>query len=250
MIRKKVNKNLKKLKNTFIRELSSWKKSYQPRRDYSSRVRHPFYKLAEQYLPDDDEAVILDIGAGEGLFGEYLEDRFNNFYLLDANPVTIESLKSRFENVILYTAPSKLPFEDCRVSYIHCSHLVEHLYYSELYAFLKEIDRVLKKEGILVISTPLLWTNFYHNLSHVKPYNPNVFITYLCRKSKQGFADSISESYSILEEVYRYTTVDFGEWGSDYMLVDFLIQFSKRIFSIFKIKKYTRNAYTLVLRKS
>jgi len=150
---------------------------------------------------------------------------------------------------MIYTVPDRIPFEDSTVSYIHCSHLVEHLYYAEFHSFLQEIDRVLKPEGILVISTPLLWGNFYNDLSHVRPYNPGTFIMTLCRKANQTSLGSIGENYSTLEQVYRYTTVYFEEWGSEYRLVDFVIQVSKGILRQLGIKKYTKNGYTLVLRK-
>jgi ubiquinone/menaquinone biosynthesis C-methylase UbiE len=233
------------------RELYSWRESYQTRKDYCTKDRRPFYDVAGKYLPDDAEQIIVDIGAGEGGFAEYLKlsDRFRNLYLLDANSLTIECLKGKLSNVILYKAPEPLPFEDGTVSYVHCSHIVEHLYYSELYSFLKEIDRVLNKGGILVITTPLLWGYFYKDLSHVKPYYPSVFINYLCRQSKQRSTEAISANYVIAEQVYRYTTECFEEWGSEYLFIDFVIQFSKKVLNKLGIKKYTKNGYTLVLRK-
>ena len=200
----------------------------------------------------DEVYLILDIGAGQGGFAEHLKLAnmvFPNLYPLDSNTSTVEALKSISENAMSYTAPEELPFADNTVSYIHCSHMVEHLYHAELYSFLKEIDRVLKKNGILVISSPLLWPYFYNDLSHVKPYYPNVFLTYLCHRSTQHFAEAISEDYSVLKEAYRYTNRSQDEWGSDYLFIDFLIHCSKRICRKLKIKKYSKNAYTLILKK-
>jgi hypothetical protein len=71
----------------------------------------------------------------------FLTRKFKNLYLLDANASTIEFLMRKFENAKLYRAPERLSFENGAVSFIHCSHLVEHLHHEELYSFMKEIDR-------------------------------------------------------------------------------------------------------------
>ena len=42
------------------------------------------------------------------------------------------------------------------------------------------MDRCLKNNGYIIISTPLLWYGFYDDLSHVKPYNPEVLLKYFC----------------------------------------------------------------------
>ena len=237
--------------NILIRKLNSCKKSYQFRRDYCTTSRHPFYDLAGRYLPDDKEGIVVDIGAGEGDFAEHLSlaNRYTNVYLLDANNSTIEVLRSKFKNAVLYKVPERLPFEDTSVSYVHCSHIVEHLCHAELYSFLKEVDRVLNRGGVIVISTPLLWKSFYCDLTHIKPYYPSVFINYLCRKSSQRSADSISENYAVLELVYRYATVCFEEWGSRHILFDFVIQCSRKLLGKLGINRYVTNGYTLVLRK-
>jgi len=159
-----------------------WIKSFKFRRNYCTSSKRTFYDIAAKYLPSDENGIIVDIGSGQGKFIDYLKlvQKYKNVFLLDENDTTVEKLRNRFENVILYKAPDKLPFEYAAVRYVHCSHLIEHLSYQELYRFLKEIDRILSKDGVLVISTPMLWSNFYNDLSHVRPYNPRVLEKYLC----------------------------------------------------------------------
>lgn len=236
-----------------VKNYKKWKKRYQLRNLYSTNARTPFYDIASYYLPEDKNATIIDIGSGRGHFEEYLNlaDKHKNLFLLDQNNTTIKSLRSKFKKVILYKAPDKLPFRDNSVSYVYCSHFVEHLYYHELYMLLKEIDRVLVKNGIIVINTPLLHSSFYSDLSHVKPYNPEVFIRYLCSKSGDHSADCISETYSVLALVYRMVRVDVEkEWGSLLPLIDLLIRLLNIIFRKLKLKKYIKNGYILVLKKN
>lgn len=231
-----------------------WRSLYKAKKEYCTRSRYLFYDIAAKYLPTNKEAIILDIGSGEALFASYhnLENKYENIYLLDGNKEIINHLRKGFNNAILYTAPERLPFKDSTVSYIHCSHLVEHLYFQELYELLREIDRVLEKNGILVISSPLFYYGFYNDLSHTKPYNPTVFLKYLCYRGKNRSKMMISEYYSVLELVYRYKTLDnYDEgWGSSLQLVDFLIYFTKRILTKLKIKYYKKTGFTLVLKKT
>jgi len=214
--------------------------------------RFPFYDLAAKHLPSGENDIIVDIGSGEGEFADYLNltEKHKSIFLLDGNNKTVEKLRSRFENAILYKAPDRLPFKDFDVCYVHCSHLIEHLTYQELYTFFKEIDRVLCKGGIFIVSTPILWYNFYGSLSHIRPYNPEVLKHYLCTANKNSTFNNISENYSILELVYRYSEINFDEsWGSRFFIIDFIMQSLKVLLSRVGIKRYTRNGYTIVLRK-
>jgi len=239
--------------NRLTKKYKSWKKSYNFRRYYCTIDKRPFYDIAAKYLPLGKDAIVVDIGSGEGLFADYLNlaNKYKNLFLLDGNSITIENIKSRFENAVLYRASKKFPFKTATVSYIHCSHLIEHLSSKELHQFLKEVDRVLNKGGIFIVSAPMLWSGFYSELSHVKPYNPAVILNYLCRKPKNRSADIISKNYTQEELIYRYRISDFDEgWGSKLLPADFAIQGIKWVLSQLGLRKYAKNGYTLVLRKN
>lgn len=251
-IRKKMWKPLARTKRGVLHEFRAWTESYQARRTYcSGRDRRPFYDLAKAYLPPKKDEIIVDIGAGLGYFAEYLqlEKDFGNLHLLDGDDACIQHLQTKFRHVIPYKAPDPLPFEDKSVSFIHCSHLVEHLYYTELYAFLLEINRILKPQGMLIISTPLLWENFYNELSHVKPYHPGVFIRFLCQNAEQTTLRPIDDQYAVEKLIYRYTATSVEEWGAEHKWLDCLIHFSRWMLTLLKIKKYRKTGYTLVLQK-
>jgi ubiquinone/menaquinone biosynthesis C-methylase UbiE len=238
--------------NNLSERLNSWKNAFDSRQKYSTMDRRPFYEIARPYLPNNKAGIIVDIGAGEGSFASHLGlyGKYTNIYLLDGNNQTIQYLKEKQTNAILYRAPNKLPFEDSCISFIHCSHMVEHLTHTELYSFLKEIDRVLGNKGTLVISTPLLCDLFYSDLSHIKPYNPDIFINYLCRRAKQRTAENISENYSVQMLVYRQMPTNFVGWGASNLFIDFTIQVLKKVLIKFGINNYINNGFTLVLQKS
>lgn len=229
-----------------------WKNNYHQKSDFSKMDRRPYFKIAEKYLPENNNATVIDIGSGDGLFVSYLglKERYSNLYLLDGNDSSIVNLKKKYKNAILYLAPSKLPFGNNRADYIHTSHLIEHLTPSDLYVLLKETDRVLKRGGILVISAPMLWGGFYNDLTHVRPYNPESITHYLCFTSKNKTKSIFTNKYKIKEIAYRYTNNHEYSLGSDVKLLDFMIFFIARVNEkMFKFRKYRKNAYTLVLEK-
>jgi len=214
--------------------------------------RVPFYEVAARFLPPDRTAMVVDVGSGDGHFVRHLnlDDRYDRVFLLESNPETVKHLRNLYDNVAAYTAPERLPFEDEVVDYIHCSHMMEHLDPLELYTFVKEIDRVMTPGGSLVVSSPLLWGRFYDDLSHVKPYNPDVFIHYLCKSVSPRSKRVISDRYALAEIVYRYSMPDVTEgWGSDLMFVDFAIQAWKFLLTKLGIKKAVKNGYAMVLKK-
>jgi SAM-dependent methyltransferase len=230
------------------------KKTFNERMQYCTRDRAPFFKLAEEFLPPNQAEIILDIGSGNGEFVRLLnlDARFPHLYLLDSNPLTVNTLKQQYKNVLQYTIPDKLMFEDETVAFIHSSHVIEHLTSQELYAFLIEINRVLKHKGILILSAPLLWPKFYHDLSHVRPYYPETILRYLVFNASNYSRRKISDQFSVKKMVYRYHKRDFFEegLGSDYYYIDIFIHTIKHFFRKIGINNYIRNGYTLILEKN
>ena len=216
-----------------MNNFNSWIKSFKNRKEYSSNKREPFYDLALPYLPVNKDAVIVDIGSGSGGVGKRLDlhKTYKNVILLDGNEETVEYLQKEGYKAILHKVPSNLPFKNESVTIIHCSHMVEHLTHLQLYSFMSEVDRVLCNGGIFIISTPLFWKNFYNDLSHIKPYNPSVFIKYLCEKSEQRTAKSVSGNFIIKKITYRYSTEEITFLGANNIVIDFIIQVSKIIIS-------------------
>lgn len=223
---------------------------HRKKKRYCTTSRLPFYEIASRHFPQDENSVIIDIGSGKGEFSDYLEldKKYKKVFLLDRNEKTVGELKKSGKNAALYEAPGKIPFENGTVDYIHCSHLVEHLEPESLHLFLQEIDRVLKSGGILCISTPLLWPAFYSDLSHIKPYNPDVFLNYLSGASVNRSRPVISTTYKKLDLTYRYTSAK-PELSSDLFFVDLILQGFHRLAFALKIRRFRENGYTLVLKK-
>lgn len=233
-------------------KLKNWYQQFTERQRYTKGGRTPFFKLAGEYLPANPEAIVLDIGAGEGEFASLLNlgERYEHFLALDSNSDTVKILAQKFK-AKLYTVPESLPFTDRSVDYVHCSHLIEHLYPTDLYKFFKELNRVLKPGGVLVISTPLIWPRFYDDLSHVRPYNPQVFINYFCQSSQDRTNQAVTSDFKVVKLAYRYRVMpsDAG-WGSRFFIVDLIVRLLKALWSKLGFRYYLKNGYTLVLQKA
>lgn len=214
---------------------------------FITNKREVFFDIAKTYVKH--ESAVLDIGAGKGAFAKHLNKK--DIYLFDGNQKSIDFLKQEYENCYCGKLPI-LPYEDNKFDLIHCSHVVEHLEPQILYKTLEEMDRCLKDSGYLIISAPMMWENFYDDLSHLKPYNPNIYLKYLTKSEEINFTrEKISESYSLVELQYRYHEVFFTERYSanenilGAKIIKRLINLSYRL----GLRQYIKNGYTIVLRK-
>lgn len=144
---------------------------------------------------------IIDVGCGEGRF---ISQDKNRIIGVDWNEVSLNKCKSLGYNVVKCDV-RQLPFEDNSVDGIHCSHVLEHFQPLDVHKILSEFDRVLIPKGVLVIRSPLLWSGFYSDLTHIRPYNPEVIIRYLTPlQGQEQTLIPISNKYKVLFLKKRY----------------------------------------------
>lgn len=159
---------------------------------YRTTDREPFYELFSPYISKGQK--ILDIGAGDGSFSRY----FHGYDVINVDNHPIN-------NTIKWVCPEPLPFDDYSFDAINCSHFVEHLHPNELYSLLLEMDRILKIDGKICISAPMISDLFYNDLSHVRPYHPGVFTNYLCSPDSTCRSRITLGNYKLLLLQYRYS---------------------------------------------
>jgi SAM-dependent methyltransferase len=113
---------------------------------------------------------LLEIGSGLGHLIGQLETSFET-YGLDLNHWAVAHSKSVVKRTSLATASAQsLPFSAASFGIIIIKHIIEHLPDPAL--ALREISRVLKPDGILILATP--------NLSSLlKPWKGSNWIGYL-----------------------------------------------------------------------
>lgn len=120
---------------------------------YSTRNEklNPMKLKALSYLPSPPRKI-LDVGCGSGLLTQLLMGRGYDTIGIDISEKAIE--KCREKGLLSYQQDlsEELLFEDEVFDCVLMSEVIEHLV--DPYFALREIHRVLKKKGILVITTP------------------------------------------------------------------------------------------------
>jgi ubiquinone/menaquinone biosynthesis C-methylase UbiE len=178
---------------------------------------------------------ILDIGCGSGRFIALDPEKIRG---LDWNESSVKQCRDQGYQVTCADL-RQLPFDSGSISGVHCSHVIEHFPPADVYKVLSEIDRVLKPQGVLVIRAPLLWSGFFSDLTHIRPYNPEAVMSYLM-PSRQRTLRQISQSYKLVCLKWRYQPVK----ARNIYLNEFFYGLNKWGFPWIK-----KNGYMLVLRK-
>ncbi len=117
---------------------------------------------------------ILDVGCGTGFFSSLLKSIFPNAQVIaiDFSHKALKVAKKKYKNVIFIYADSEkeLPFANNYFDLIVSGEHIEHLIDTDIY--LSEINRVMKKGGRLILTTPNLasWFNRILLLFGKQPY--------------------------------------------------------------------------------
>ena len=143
---------------------------------------------------------ILDVGCGMGTF---IKNSPKTIIGIDTNQATLKKCQKEGYQVKLGSA-TKIPFKASTFDGLHCAHVIEHLNPKDAYQFLKEVSRVLKPGGTFVLRTPLLWSGFYHNLTHIKPYPPQAIKRYLVESAPDTTFPEIKPKFRKIALHYRY----------------------------------------------
>jgi 2-polyprenyl-3-methyl-5-hydroxy-6-metoxy-1,4-benzoquinol methylase len=113
------------------------------------------YIFAESFVNDKK---VLDAGSGLGYGAYYLSASGAKEVIgIDISMKNIEEASARFDNANLCFSPmdiTKMSFDDKAFDIITNFEVLEHIPYSSINLFMKEVMRVLKDDGKFIISTP------------------------------------------------------------------------------------------------
>lgn len=130
--------------------------------------------------------VVLDAGSGEGYGAYLLAETAARVVGIDISQEAIDRARTAYKRQNLeYQVGSvdALPFEDGYFDVVVSFEVIEHLEEAVQAAFLGEARRVLKREGILVISTPnkAIYSDptHHHNRFHKKEFYIDEFESFL-----------------------------------------------------------------------
>ncbi len=144
------------------------------------------YQFAKVFVTDK---VVLDAACGEGYGSNLISEKAKQVYGMDLDEETVQAAQLKYGNEkINYVvgSVSKLPFEDHTFDVIISYETIEHVDENIQQLFLEEITRVLKPEGILIMSTPnkAVYTDRVkgENRFHIKEFYVNEYQDFLKQK--------------------------------------------------------------------
>lgn len=153
-------------------------------------------KIIKSILHTLPHGRLLDLGCGEGVFSKMAAKNGIEVVSLDVKPVFVRTSSSLGKRIVpIVGSAGELPFKDDAFNAVMFLNVIEHLDSVDGLRCLKEIRRILKRGGNLLVSTPNTFglVSFYGRLiekaanykfcawdpTHVKLYSPNEIITIL-----------------------------------------------------------------------
>src|SRR3989344_5125973 len=124
--------------------------------DYAAFGEEKYYilKVLEVTEKLKPEGKSLEIGCADGSFSEKLKKKGLDAYGIDISRGAIEKANKKGIKALAINAETGLPFEDNEFDLVVATEVIEHIYDTDF--LIKEMNRVVKRGGHLVISTPNL----------------------------------------------------------------------------------------------
>lgn len=125
---------------------------------------------------------LLDLGFGNGLLEKKLSKENNNinFYGVDISKRAVSKIKKEVKGSFKRASLNKIPFVSSKFDYILALDVLEHVSTSDIFSVYKEVKRLLKGDGIFIITVPVNeglenLNNIKGNLNrHVRVYTPEI----------------------------------------------------------------------------
>lgn len=118
-----------------------------------------FLRLIDRYLPpaDHGERRLLDVGCGSGVMLTRLE-RYGSATGIESEEEAVRLARTRGIGAVQLAEAPPIPFEDASFDLVTALDVLEHI--DDDVALLREINRVLRPGGMLLLSVPayrFLW---------------------------------------------------------------------------------------------
>jgi ubiquinone biosynthesis O-methyltransferase len=139
--------------------------------DTLKRVEVIYNELLSPEKYDLNGKTLLDAGCGTGWFSKPAAERGAKVTSMDLGEKLLEEVKKKCESTRVVGSIMEMPFEDNSFDYVVSSEVIEHI--PDANAAIKELYRVLKPGGTLVLTTPnKVWyfAIWFANTFKLRPY--------------------------------------------------------------------------------
>lgn len=142
-----------------------------PRGDFITRDR---IANVDNLIPNKDLSV-LDIGSGYGFLEQKLARKESiKLFCIDISHKGIKKLKDKYIGHFLVASCKAIPFQTRTFDFVCLLEVLEHLFEHEAKLTYSEINRLLKRDGKLIVTVPLYdEARSNHPSGHVRMYIPN-----------------------------------------------------------------------------
>jgi SAM-dependent methyltransferase len=139
---------------------------------YYSGKRQFVREWIQRVRPPQRTDVLLDCGAGTGLFAQEME-KLCRVLVLDDHEEALKILRTRFQpEQILSLAGDRVPLPDASLDYVTALDVLEHV--PDDAAVVSGFHRLLKPGGVAVVTVPAsmaLWSDWDVALHHFRRYD-------------------------------------------------------------------------------
>lgn len=122
---------------------STWRKNFEER---------PWYKYAYSLIKNKKNEKIIEFGSGLGEFAEKVRVNNNDLTCTDIDSGYINNLIKKGFKAKKADFNKTLDFDSSTFDGMICLEVIEHIFNAEF--FLSEMNRILKKRGWVLLSTP------------------------------------------------------------------------------------------------
>jgi SAM-dependent methyltransferase len=130
-------------------------------------IRQYEYAISYNFLKPCSR--ILDVGCGSGTFLRKAPDRIEG---LDYNPENVEFCQT--QGLKAQTGDARqLPFADNSFDGVHFSHVLQVFHSNDAVAALRELARVTRPGGLVVVTTLNWFERFYRHPENARAYPPD-----------------------------------------------------------------------------
>jgi SAM-dependent methyltransferase len=145
-----------------VSRATGWYFGHQP---YDDRLNE--YKQALRFFEGCHS--IVDVACGTGTFMEAWKGDSKG---VDINPDNVAYCRARGLDAVEGSA-LELPFENNSFDGAHCSHLMQVFTPDQAVSCIRELCRVVRDNGVVVITTLNWFDRFFRHPENVRPYPPD-----------------------------------------------------------------------------